>query len=185
MLLRKCTETSVFIADEAKRTVCVMMENVSPAIIMMAMTMLMSNAVVGFVIVVIMGQVSLVRVVNSLLQHATHKNTAYRSKVALLADHLVDKHGPSLSDRCVTHHCCCVFAYSRAFARLHARPLPADSWHSLLNSVIRDLELIFQAAATGFSCDSAQETRNSGKRLLVSLQPLLQVVQSCIVLSLC
>ena len=29
MLLRKCTETSVFIADEAKRTVCVMMDNVS------------------------------------------------------------------------------------------------------------------------------------------------------------
>lgn len=107
MLLRKCTETSVFIADEAKRTVCVMMENVS-----------------------------LGRVVNSLLQHATHKNTAYRSKVALLADHLVERHGSSLSDR--------------------------------------DLERIFQAAATGFSCDSAQETRNSGKRLLVALQPLLQ-----------
>jgi hypothetical protein len=71
------------------------------------------------------------------------------------------------------------------FAGLHARPLPVDSWHSLLNSVIRDLERIFQAAATGFSCDSAQETRNSGKRLLVSLQPLLQVVQSCFVLFLC
>ena len=53
MLLRKCTETSVFIADEAKRTVCVMMENVSPVIIMM--TMIMSNAVVGFVIIVTIG----------------------------------------------------------------------------------------------------------------------------------
>jgi hypothetical protein len=42
----------------------------------------------------------------------------------------------------------------------------------------RDLERIFQAAATGFSCDSAQETRNSGKHLLLSLQPLLQVSAS-------
>jgi hypothetical protein len=36
---------------------------------------------------------------------------------------------------------------------------------------------MFQAAATGFSSDSAQETRNSGKRILVSLRPLLQVRQ--------
>jgi hypothetical protein len=34
MLLRKCTETSVFIADEAKRTVFVMMENVSEPMIL-------------------------------------------------------------------------------------------------------------------------------------------------------
>jgi hypothetical protein len=39
-------------------------------------------------------------VVNSLLHHATHKNTAYRSKVALLADHLVERHGSAVSDRC-------------------------------------------------------------------------------------
>jgi hypothetical protein len=61
-----------------------------------------------------MEQVSLGRIVNSLLQHANHKNTAYRSKVALLADHLVERHGSSLSDRrvtmCISIEFCSVYA---------------------------------------------------------------------------
>jgi hypothetical protein len=107
--------------------------------------------------------VSLGRIVNSLLQHATHKNTAYRSKVALLADHLVDRHGTSVSDRCAS-----------AKGRAPVCSALADRFMTL-PSHIRDLERIFHAAAAGFSCDSAQETRNSGKRLLVALHPLLRV----------
>ena len=121
----------------------------------------------AFISLVTFRQVSLVRVVNSLLQHATHKNTAYRSKVALLADHLVEKHGSSLSDRCFDS---CVLLQPR---QLISAP---EIYYSTLSPVIRDLERIFQSTATGFSCDSAQETRNSGKRLIVALQPLLQVM---------
>jgi hypothetical protein len=51
----------------------------------------------------------------------------------------------------------------------------ASQRSNALHRVFRDLERLFQAAATGFSCDSAQETRNSGKRLLVALRPLMQV----------
>ncbi len=138
----------------------------------------------AFISLVTFRQVSLVRVVNSLLQHATHKNTAYRSKVALLADHLVEKHGSSLSDRCVDS--CVLLQPRNAVPALGCQLISApEIYYSTLRPVIRDLERIFQATATGFSCDSAQETRNSGKRLIVALQPLLQVMPLCPTLPSC
>ena len=81
---------------------------------------------------------SLGRVVNSLLHHVTHKNTAYRTKVAMLADYLIEKHGTAVSDRCCFAYFACVKSHNvpRHQRRITAMSQTDDTTYLLHSTVV-------------------------------------------------